>query len=58
MFEFLFNLIKLMFAGRGACWLFGNVRAADAITALVLPFVVGLIFGAAVAAVIAEKKAR
>lgn len=39
------DLVKLMFAGPRAVWLFGNVRAIDAAAALCLPALFGAVIG-------------
>lgn len=58
MFEFLFNLIKLAFAGNKACWLFGNVRAVDALTALCLPALFGAVIGGLIVWYVARRRGR
>lgn len=39
------DLVKLMFAGPRAAWLFGNVRAVDAAAVLILPAIFGAVIG-------------
>lgn len=50
------DLFKLMFAGPRAAWLFGNVRAIDAVTALCLPAFLGAVIGGGVVWYVARRR--
>lgn len=50
------DLLKLMFAGPRAAWLFGNVRAVDALTALCLPALFGAVIGGAIVWYISRRR--
>lgn len=50
------DLVKLMFAGPRAAWLFGNVRPLDAATVLLLPVLFGAVIGGGVAWYVARRR--
>lgn len=50
------DLVKLMFAGPRAAWLFGNVKAVDAAAVLILPALFGAVIGGGVVWYIARRR--
>ena len=50
------DLVKLMFAGPRAAWLFGNVKAVDAAAVLILPALFGAMIGGGVVWYVARRR--